>query len=186
VSVLQSKRRASTGDALPQHGPLVSVVIPCFNHARYVGEAVDSALNQAYSSVETIVVDDGSTDDSVSVVRARQGVRIVQQANRGLPAARNAGLAAARGELVAFLDADDRLLPAAIDAGLRALADNPSAAFAFGAYRFIDEEGHATSIPSPAVWWGTPYEAMLRQSFIGMHATVLFRRSVLETIGGYD
>ncbi|MBC7895526.1 MAG: glycosyltransferase family 2 protein, partial [Cytophagaceae bacterium] len=145
-------------------GPLVSIVIPCFNHARFVGEAIDSALHQAQASVEVVVVDDGSTDDSAAVAATRHGVRVIRQVNRGLSAARNVGLAAASGEYVVFLDADDRLLPHAVAAGLQALSTNASAAFAFGAYRFIDEAGHPTSIPTPAVWWGSPFEAMLRQS----------------------
>jgi glycosyltransferase involved in cell wall biosynthesis len=89
-------------------GPTISVVMPCHNAAASVGAAIESALAQTYPSVELVVVDDGSTDDSRDVLR-QFGSRIVaiEQENRGPGPARNAGIAAASGELLAFLDADD-------------------------------------------------------------------------------
>jgi hypothetical protein len=92
--------------------PLVSVVIPCFNAERYVGDAISSALAQTYPAVEVIVVDDGSADQSLDVIRTfGDRVRCVSGAHAGAAAARNLGLAEARGDLVQFLDADDVLHP---------------------------------------------------------------------------
>ncbi|MGH7719384.1 MAG: glycosyltransferase family A protein [Gemmatimonadaceae bacterium] len=88
--------------------PLVSCVIPVYNGARYLGEAIDSALGQSYPAIEVLVVDDGSTDDSGAVAAAYgERVRYFRQENAGPPAARNTGVREARGEVIAFLDSDD-------------------------------------------------------------------------------
>ena len=90
----------------------VSLIIATFNHARFLPVALDSALAQTLAGVEVIVVDDGSTDDTPAVLsRYTDRVRVIRQANRGLAAARNAGLAVARGTYVSFLDADDVVTP---------------------------------------------------------------------------
>lgn len=87
---------------------LISVIIPVFNGAQYVAEAIESVLAQDYPAVEIIAVNDGSTDDSARVLQGfGERIRIVSQTNRGLGASRNAGIAVARGELLAFLDHDD-------------------------------------------------------------------------------
>ena len=89
---------------------LVSIVINNYNYARYLGDAIDSALAQTWHPLEVIVVDDGSTDDSWSVIqRYGERVRAMRQPNGGQGAAYNAGFAASRGEWVLFLDADDLL-----------------------------------------------------------------------------
>src|SRR5437867_4956354 len=91
---------------------LVSVIVPCRNGARFLAEALDSALAQTHPATEVIVVDDGSVDDTPAVLARYAGrVRVLRQPNRGPSAARNAALGVARGEYVAFLDADDRFLP---------------------------------------------------------------------------
>ncbi|MGH8210517.1 MAG: glycosyltransferase family 2 protein [Steroidobacteraceae bacterium] len=92
--------------------PLISVIIPSYNCATYLTEAVRSALEQSYSPVEIIVVDDGSTDATSAVIGAfGERIRYIRQANGGVSRARNSGIRAARGQLIAFLDADDRWLP---------------------------------------------------------------------------
>src|SRR6202007_291490 len=96
---------------------LASVIIPCFNQARFLGEALESALAQSYGSCEVIVVDDGSTDETAKVAAAFNRIRYLSQTNRGLAAARNAGLKASAGRYLVFLDADDRLLPDAVATG---------------------------------------------------------------------
>src|SRR5690242_13806787 len=88
--------------------PLISVVIPTFNRARCVANAVDSVLVQTFKDCEVIVVDDGSTDATAEVLKGYGNrVRVIQQSNRGVSAARNAGIRSARGEWIAFLDSDD-------------------------------------------------------------------------------
>ena len=88
--------------------PLVSVIIPTYNTARYVQESINSVLEQDYPSIQLIVIDDGSTDETVDIIR-HYGERVVllTQQNQGAAAARNAGLAVAQGEYIAFLDSDD-------------------------------------------------------------------------------
>jgi glycosyltransferase involved in cell wall biosynthesis len=110
--------------------PLLSVVIPTRNRARLVGEAIDSAYNQRPGQVEVIVVDDGSTDDTATIVTEKFGssIRLLRSpTRRGVGAARNAGLRIARGEFVAFLDDDDLWLPGKLDAELNALDRFPDA-----------------------------------------------------------
>jgi glycosyltransferase involved in cell wall biosynthesis len=102
---------------------LVSVVIPVHNGGNTVARAIESALAQRYDAVDVVVADDGSTDDTREVVGRYVGrVRVVEQANRGAAAARNLGLRAARGEYVAFLDADDEFLPERIEKGVAPMA----------------------------------------------------------------
>lgn len=100
--------------------PTVSVIIPAFNAARFLGDAIHSVACQAYPHLEIVVIDDGSTDETSEVVRAFPQVRYVRQSNRGIASARNTGVREARGELIAFLDADDlwtsNKLPLQLDA----------------------------------------------------------------------
>lgn len=163
----------------------VAVVIPCYNHGHFLGEAIASALQQAYRPVEVVVVDDGSTDATAEVA-SRYGVRCVRQANRGLPTARNAGLAAVTGVYVVFLDADDRLLPGALEVGAAALDRHPEAAFAVGRHRCIAADGsRLPSAQRPRVD-RDHYASLVRWCWIAMPATVMHRRAALEQVGGFD
>ena len=106
---------ATTPPTAPAPAPVISVVIPCFNYAQYVEGAIQSALSQPYAHKEVIVVNDGSTDDSLKIIsRHSHDVTIIDQTNQGSVAAYNCGFAASRGDLVIFLDADDRLAPGAL------------------------------------------------------------------------
>ena len=167
--------------------PLVSVVIPCFNQAAYLGEAIQSVLAPGDLSSEVIVIDDGSTD-ATAVVASKYGdaVRYIRQSNLGLPHARNAGLRESNGEWILFLDADDRLVEGALAAGVRALVDHPRAAFAAGRYRTITEEGRPFAEPEeipPSEDW---YAALLTRNVFGMPGTVMYRRTILAAEGGFD
>ena len=114
--------------------PLVSIVIPVFDAARTVGEAVASVLTQTLGAVEVIVVDDGSTDGSAEVVRrvVDPRVRVAAEPHRGAAAARNAGVARARGSLLAFLDADDRWDRRKLERQCSVLRAEPSVDMVFG------------------------------------------------------
>lgn len=105
--------------------PHVSVIIPVFNEERYLAEAIQSVLDQDYDDLEVIVVDDGSTDRSADVARQFKGVRLIRQANAGNGAALNAGIAAAHGSLLAFLDADDIWEPAILARRVARFVDDP-------------------------------------------------------------
>ncbi len=120
--------------------PLVSVIVTCYNYGRYVARAIDSALAQRYPSLEIIVVNDGSTDDSREVIaRYAERVRIIEQRNSGSIAAYNAGFAASRGDIILLLDADDELDPEAL---ARVVAVwGPQVAKVQWELRIIDAEG---------------------------------------------
>jgi hypothetical protein len=166
--------------------PRVSIVITCHNHGRFLRDAIESALNQTFHDREIVLIDDGSTDDTPDIAAAYPMVRSVAQARQGLSAARNAGLRSCTGELVTFLDADDRLLPHAVAEGVRALDEHPDAACAAGHYRLIAEDGSYLAEWQRAPVDADSYAALLRRNHIGMHAAVLYRREIFTAIGGFD
>jgi glycosyltransferase involved in cell wall biosynthesis len=113
----------------------VSIVIPCFNHGEFLPEAVASVTQIGRDDVELIGVDGGSTDELTGREMDKlvaQGIKVVQQGNKGLAAARNAGILAAQGEYIFPLDADDRLRPGWIDRGIRILDSNPQVGVIYG------------------------------------------------------
>ncbi len=165
--------------------PLVSVIVPCYNGAAFLEETLRSALAQSYAEVEVVVVDDGSTDSSPEIAR-RFPVRYIRQPNRGLCEARNAGIRESKGDYLVFLDADDRLKPGAIEAGLRALAQRPDCAMAVGDHMFITADGGYLASSTKECSTHSHYEALLKSNFIEMIASVLFRRSIFDEVGGFD
>lgn len=130
--------------AIPLTMPdLVSVIIPTYNRARLVCRAIDSALCQTHPAVEVIVIDDGSTDDTPDRLAAYGGrIRLLRQANAGVCAARNAGLAAARGAFIGFLDSDDEWLAWKLSAQLAAFRAHPDLQLAATDAMVVDREGH--------------------------------------------
>lgn len=177
------------GQAVPGRaagsGVRVSVIIPCYNHGRFLAEAIESALGQTLPPDEIIVIDDGSTDGSAAIARRYPGVRCVRQPNRGVAAARNAGLAVSRGNRLVFLDADDRLLRRALDSGVRALDARPAWGFAVGRSRFIEADGTPVPGHESRPLGNEPYLALLARNLIRMPAMVMFRRDALEAVGGF-
>ncbi len=163
-----------------------SVIITTYNHARFLGEAIESVLAQTVKPAEIIVVDDGSTDDPASVVHKFHTVRLIRQKNQGLGAARNTGLEAARGKFIVFLDADDRLRPAALATNLALFKEQPECALVYGAYRLIGESGSVKSTIPLRAAGDDAFAGFLNGNLIGMHATVLYRRDILQDAGGFD
>jgi len=158
--------------------PLISVIIPCYNHGNYLQEAVDSIRSQDYSPVEIIVVDDGSTDNTPDVSRELD-VKYIRQENAGLSAARNTGIHQSRGELLVFLDADDWLLPNALTINSGILMQKPELAFAAGAHeKVFVNKGETLEIVKDVE--GDCHLRLLEGNFIGMHATVMYRRWVFD------
>jgi glycosyltransferase involved in cell wall biosynthesis len=171
---------------MSSQSPQVSVVIPCYSQAHLLPEAIESALAQRGVPVEIVVVDDGSPDDVRTVVERNPGIRYVRQPNRGLSAARNTGLRESTGEFVVFLDADDRLRPGALAAGLACFAEHPDSAFVYGDFRFMSEAGAPLDRRVRPPLEVDLYGGMLVRNHIEMISTVLFRRSVLEHEGAFD
>lgn len=165
---------------------LVSVVIPAYNHARFLAEAVASVHAQSYSRWEVIVVDDGSVDDTAAVAARLAGVRYHRQPNGGASAARNAGIRLSRGSYLVFLDADDRLLPHALTAGVGVMERRPECAFTSGRYVLVGPEAELLERPEQRCPSRDHYAELLRGNYIGMHATVVYRRGAVEAAGGFD
>jgi glycosyltransferase involved in cell wall biosynthesis len=161
----------------------VAVIIPTYNHARFLKAAITSVLSQTVLPREIIVIDDGSTDDPGKVTSEFPAVRLVRQDNRGLAAARNTGLRESVAGHLLFLDADDRLHPTAIEYGMSLLDGDPEAAFAYSAYEIVNAAGPVPVEFRPAPRWA--FRAFLVENLIGMHATVVYRRAPLEAVGGF-
>jgi glycosyltransferase involved in cell wall biosynthesis len=171
-------------DAHPR--PSVAVVITTYNHAHFLADAIDSVLAQTEPASDVIVVDDGSNDDPAAVVGRYPAARLIRQANQGLASARNTGLHAVASDKVIFLDADDRLLPRAIAAGLACFERAPDAGLVYGGHRRIDRSGHALGPDRYEPISTEPYRDLLRSNPIGMHATVVYDTRRLREAGGFD
>ncbi|HET7218046.1 MAG TPA: glycosyltransferase [Vicinamibacterales bacterium] len=166
--------------------PLVSVIVPCYNQGRFLSDAIESALRQTHAPAEVIVVDDGSIDETAAVVARYPSVRYMRQQNNGAPSARNAGLRASGGEFVVFLDADDRLVPDALARGIEWLHEQPDCAFVTGHVTLIAHDGSPVATPAQSHADGDQFVALLRSNYIWTPGAVLYRRKVLEDVGGFD
>jgi len=163
----------------------VGIVITTYNHACFLDDALSSVTAQRVRADAVVVVDDGSQDDPGSIVARYPGVGLIRQANRGLSAARNAGLAALDTTHVIFLDADDRLEPGAIEAGLACFARAPQSGLVYGGHFYMNRDGDVTGrrFEPPGE---SAYRSLLRGNFIAMHGAVMYRRECLVALGGFD
>jgi glycosyltransferase involved in cell wall biosynthesis len=166
--------------------PAVSVVIPCFNQAHYLPEAIESVLAQTLPPAEVIVVDDGSEDNSCEVAARYEKVSRMRQKNRGVAAARNAGWKATTTDYLVFLDADDRLLPEALEVGAAALERRPRVAFVSGFSRDIGDDGRPLKGLRQPFVTQDHYLRLLEDCFIWSGSSIVYRRSALEAVGGFD
>lgn len=170
----------------------VSIIVPCYNAGRFLAESLRSTMEQTLPPLEVIVVDDGSTDAGFEIASSFPGVRCVRQTNQGVSVARNRGLQEARGEFVLFQDADDRLLPDAVEIGVGALRERPEAAFAYGFSRMIDEQGQVREgevngrpVDGARRVDNASYATLLAGSGVVPSGAAFFRRSAVEAVGGY-
>lgn len=169
--------------------PKVSVVIPAYNAAPYIHRAVDSVLGQTFSDFELLVVDDGSSDDTLSIL-ARYGdrIRALTQRNSGPAAARNRGLSAACGEYVAFLDADDFWLPEKLERQVQLMDQRSDVGFCSTATVVVNPAGDTVG-NWPCRPDVTPFpDVLFTQSSLisGSTSGVLVRRQLIEVLGGFD
>jgi len=176
--------------------PLVSVICLCYNHARYVQEAIQSVLNQSYPHIELVVVDDASTDDSVAAIEhalvGRTDVRFIRhERNVGYTRSFNKAWKQCSGEFVIDLAADDILRPDRIARGVAALQQaGPAYGIQFSDGEYIDAAGetqglHSIRFPHAHVPQGDVYEQVISRYFI-LSPSVMMRQSVLVALGGYD
>ena len=173
-----------------QRQPLVSVIIPSYNHAEYLTQAVNSVLQQSYQAVELIVIDDGSTDHTPAVATAlakQHGFRFIQQTNHGVSHALNHAITRyATGEYIAVLASDDHMHPEKIRKQLDCLRKNPSSQLCFTQATEFDTE-HGTLLRTfpqrdfqgdmlKRIFWRQPYAA----------GSIMYTAPLFEKIGGYD
>lgn len=172
--------------------PLVSIVVPCFIRTEREAALLDETLGtvdaQTCRDHDVVVVDDGSPRDVAPIVAAHHSTRVVRRRNGGSAAARNTGIAESRGSFLVFLDADDHLLPPALEAGLRAFAGHQDCGFVIGPREEMTFEG--ASVP-----WGIaamPAQQHLYTTLLGFDwyiippSSAMFRREVVEAVGGFQ
>jgi glycosyltransferase involved in cell wall biosynthesis len=167
----------------------ISAIITTYNYGRFIAGAVESVLQQSVRPDEILVVDDGSTDGTADIVAgyAAAGVRYVSQANGGAGAARNRGLRETRGELVAFLDGDDRWLPDKLARQLDHLHRYPSVGLITGGECQVFEGGQASMLVTrPPVGAARFYPQILIENTIGNPSLTLIRRACFKQVGGFD
>ena len=167
------------------------MIVPAYNASAHIRDAIRSALDQTHDSLEVLVVDDGSTDDTAAVVeRIARGdgrVRLIRQANAGVAAARNAGIAAARGLYVAPLDADDLWYPEKLAAQVdRMEQGGPGMGMVYSWWVSVDETATIRGSSFPCRAEGNVALSLLYVNFIGNASVPLFRRDAVEQVGGYD
>jgi glycosyltransferase involved in cell wall biosynthesis len=164
--------------------PRISVVMPVYNVERFVATAIRSVLAQTFSDLELIVVDDAGSDRSVAICRSFTDprIRIVSQANRGLAGARNTGIRAARGELVALLDADDAWLPEKLAAHVANLDRHPEAGVSYDGAILIDEQDRPLGIAQEPVYGAVDAALVFTGRVVKNGSVPVFRRAVLDEI----
>jgi glycosyltransferase involved in cell wall biosynthesis len=159
---------------------LISIIIPAFNAERFLAEAIEGILVQEIDPLEVVVVDDGSTDRTAEIAASYDDrVRCISQANKGLPAARNRGLAAANGEFIGFCDADDVFLPGSLKLQLGKLLANPGIDLVVGRYgneMMVDPHSEQVAF--------APVEAT--NHYIMSMSVSLIRRQLFDKVGQFD
>ncbi len=186
----------------PCAAPLVSVIMPAYNTAAWIAESIDSVLNQDYPAKELLVIDDGSTDGTLEILRAYgDRIRLITQRNQGSAVARNAGLDAAHGEFIAFLDSDDVWLPGKLSAQVRYLQAHPELGMIYSRWRAwkpdaqgryptavelgVSDEAADTlpgTVPQGSGWL---YNRLLFGSLLHT-ITTMARRELVERVGHFD
>lgn len=168
--------------------PAVSVIIPTYNRAHIIPQAIDSVLDQTFRDFEIIVVDDGSTDDTPAVLQNRYGEKItcIRTKNCGLPAARNTGIKAARGQYIAFLDDDDAWLPEKLELQAALMQNSPSPGLVYCGSYTVDADGTVISETRP-VKRGALFEDLLcSNDIVGSASAVLIAGGVFSRAGCFD
>jgi cellulose synthase/poly-beta-1,6-N-acetylglucosamine synthase-like glycosyltransferase len=170
--------------------PLVSVVIPAYNAQSTLSATLDSARSQTFHDLEIIVVDDGSTDETLSVAKAAAAsdarIIVLTRPNGGVAASRNLGIHSARGEYIAPLDADDIWHPTKIEKQVRVLRDNPNVGLVFTWYRSVDAHNAIIESSPPSYARGSVYTLLLVDNFVGNASSPLIRKSTLIEAGLYN
>ncbi len=169
--------------------PNVSVIIPAYNGARFLPEAIESVLAQTYKDYEIIVVDDGSTDNTKEILKPYfDKIKYIHQQNQGAATARNTGIRHSQGEYIAFLDADDVWLPEKLHTQVYYLDNNPEVAMVYSRSFTISGDGELISKKSSYKDFpsGEIFNILFLHSFFIYTSTVVVRRRILDTVGLFD
>jgi len=167
--------------------PICSVIIPTYNHAKYIDRSIQCALDQTYPHVEVVVIDDGSTDDTPERVKKYLD-RIVyrRKSNAGLGAARNTGIGLSKGKYLQFLDADDTIEPEKLSTQIKLLEENGDIAVVYSDCSCTDEEGRALDNTSyPLKDEEHPLPILLKRTLFSVHAP-LVRKCAIVDAGRFD
>ncbi|MFH1198794.1 MAG: glycosyltransferase family 2 protein [Candidatus Omnitrophota bacterium] len=162
---------------------LVSVIIPTYNRQHYIKEAVESALAQDYLKIEVIVVDDGSQDNTESVLAPYAGrIKYIKQENSGPAKARNHGIKAARGEFITFLDSDDKYFSRKVSRQAEYLRNHSECGLVYSDCEYFDDSGRHWR-PNIKRHEGWIFDKLLFEDFFGSGSCVMVKRSILEQVG---
>ncbi|MBW4602816.1 MAG: glycosyltransferase [Calothrix sp. FI2-JRJ7] len=167
----------------------VSVIIPVYNAEKYVAATVDSVLSQTYQNFEILIIDDGSLDGSIEICRQFKDsrIKIIHQANRGLPGARNTGIRHAQGDYIAFVDADDIWTPDKLEKHVKHLDNSPTVGISFCYSAFINEQGNLTGLyQRPRKLHDITPSYVLCRNPVGNGSAAVIRREVFEAIKFQD
>ena len=167
----------------------VSIIIPNYNYARYLSDAIESALNQSYKPIEVIVVNNGSTDNSLEILKHFENrIRVIDQANLGQSGARNSGLNHAQGDYIAFLDADDYWHPEKIEKQVKLLSSNTRLVYS-GISKINNFDRKITSQIEP-IFRGNCSEYFLSEPAVSIvlsgESTAIFSRTLINEVGNFD
>lgn len=169
--------------------PRVSVLLPTYNRAAYVGQAIKSALDQTYADLEVVVVDDGSTDNTVEMVRSFTDgrVRFIRQDNKGISGALNTAFRASRGRYVAILNSDDLWLPELLEEEVPVLEANPDIGLVYARAQAMDTLGRPLGqvLGAPEKYRGQTFASLLYGDHV-CGVTAAFRRELAEQVGLWD
>ncbi len=167
---------------------LISVVIPVYNGEKTIPETIQSVLEQTWTDWEIIVINDGSTDSTLEIVNGMDApqLKVFSYANGGVSASRNRGIALAKGEYIAFLDADDLWTSDKLEAQFKALQDHPEAVLAYSWTDYIDEQGQFLYPGSHITVNGDVYTQLLLGNFLENGSNPLIRKDALTAIGNFD
>ena len=172
---------------------LVSIIVPAFNAASHISDALESLSRQTFDDFDVVVVDDGSVDGTAGVVRRwheRSGERInltlIRQENAGPSSARNRGIAAAEGKYIGFLDADDIWHPDKVAKQIAVMERDPAVILTCSQFRVIDQNGDDTGRVGGPKTSCITHRQLLKNNDIGSTSNIIVRASILELIGGFD
>jgi glycosyltransferase involved in cell wall biosynthesis len=167
--------------------PKVSIIIPTYNHAYFVGFAVESALAQTFTNTEVLVVDDGSVDNTRDFLAAYAGrITYIYQENRGLSAARNTGIRVACGEYIALLDADDMWVPEKLAVQMRLFDENPAAGVVSCGNVSVDNQGREVSAASTRGSGQFQFRRLLLGNCVSGGSNAVVKRSCFDAVGLFD